>query len=109
MMINSFHKAILYVLLALMILVPTDFIEMAMTGMEHHEVSMSLEMELDSDAEEKDTKEKSKEKNKIRPADLAIEYGWIKGMYKSNKRKFSRTIRPKVLHLEVYTPPPEQV
>jgi|GEM_PF-3146884 len=92
-----------------MIIVPTDILHIALSGAHGDITVLSLEMEKDIDQEEKESKEKSKEKekNKISPETLADIFGSIQNQKYSSKKKYNRTIKPKVLHLEVHTPPPE--
>jgi len=93
-----------------MIIVPTDILHIALTGA-HEDISLlCLEMETDIDTEEKESKKhtKEKEKNKVSPNSLDIIFGSKQALLPSNKKKYSRIVKPKVLHLEVHTPPPER-
>lgn len=93
-----------------MIAVPTDILHIALTG-EHEEISfLTIEMEQDMDSEEKEGKEhsKEKEKNKISPQSINLKFGAKYALNRTSKKKYNRIIKPKVLHLEVHTPPPEQ-
>jgi len=91
-----------------MVLVPTDFMRLAMNSFHEGTSLMCLELEHDLDTEEEKSKEKSKEKNKFNSELQALKLLGFNTAYDSYSKRFNHLIRPSVLYLEIHTPPPEQ-
>lgn len=98
-----------FLLLGLMILVPTDMLRIGLSNFSDGDfMAITLEMESDLDNEDKEeSKEKHKEKNKItvNPIDIIRGHFTINAQGShTDKESFGH---PLAHYLEVSTPPPE--
>ena len=106
---RNIHIVFGFLLLGLMILVPTDLLRIGLDNLSNgNAITMEIEMESELDLEDKEeSKKKNKEKNKITVDVIKIVHGPYAINACGSHTKKETFGHPLAHYLEVSTPPPE--
>ena len=106
---RNIHIVFGFLLLGLMILVPTDLLRIGLDNLSNgNALTMEIEMESELDLEDKEeSKKKNKEKNKITVDVIKIVHGPYAINACGSHTKKETFGHPLAHYLEVSTPPPE--